>query len=102
MHLPGQHYPGSLTGSQTSLVHHGSGFSVTAYVSVLRGRRVAPWKEQGLWNQRDPHSKHSSATYQLKDLSKSLNLFQTQSTHMKYGDNNTDFTKPCAWHIDGT
>lgn len=100
MHLPGQHYPGSLTGSQTSLVHNGSGFSVTASVSV-HGRRVALWKEQGLWNQRDLHFKHSSATHQLKDLSTLFNLFQTQSPHMKYGDN-TDFTKPCVWHIEGT
>lgn len=98
MHLPGQHYQGSLTGSQTSLVHGGSGFSVTTCVSVLRGRRVALLKEQGLWNLRDLHSKHSSAAFQLKDLSKLFKLFQTQSPHMKYGDNNSDFTKPCAWH----
>lgn len=93
MHLPGQHNPGSLMGSQTSLAHDGSGFSVTAYVSAP-GRRVACGRS------RDLHFKHSSATYRLKEPSKPCNLFQTQSPPMKYGDNNTDVTKPCVWHTE--
>lgn len=39
---------------------------------------------------------------QLNDLSKFFNLSQTQSPHVTYGDNNTDFTKLCVWHIEGT
>lgn len=43
MHLPGQHDPGSLTGSQTSPVHSDSGLSVTVCGSSMGGE----WPVEG-------------------------------------------------------
>lgn len=92
----------SLGPTNNMFIHNGSGFSATTCVSVLNRRRVALWKEQGLWNWASWLHRTALSLTSFMLLANYLTSPKLKSPHMKYGDNNIDFARPCVWHREGT